>query len=287
MRRNLTHTFAVALLGLFGAANTECGGPPAVEPDNRDPWDARGNYRLTYDDQLKLTLNIGGAVRERTANGYGEIVDFGTYEGQPVTLDLREYCGREDVNCPSEAFPKELSISQTDPELERGLYEIHAIDNDPHELPPGVAAARRGGILNHDNYDRFVIGLDGASGGQGNCGAIALSLAGGRFTHEGEGYEDVTEYRDSEGNSCTPADGGTSDCTAVTVQRYQIPMRNKIDGITEGKIAVGWLGACAFGPFLAAASLSIETGYSAVRVGAFDPPEFIPLDAGQPADAGN
>lgn len=286
MRRNPLHLLLLSTLGFLGAANTagSCGGTqPPEEIDTRvHLWDVTGNYDVTYDNQLKLTLNIGGAVRERTANGYGGIVDFGTHEGQPVTLDLTEYCAREDVHCPSEAFPARISISQTDNGWERDLYEIHAIDNDPHQLPPGVAPSRKGGIFNRADYNKFVIGLDGASGGEGNCGALAISLANGRFKREGEGFVDVTEYQDASGNVCTPADGGTStDCNPVIVQRYQVPPGAKFDSVVDGKVALGWVGACAWGPFLAGASLTIETGYTAVRTGNFDPPAFIPADAGQ------
>src|SRR5437899_1811853 len=69
-----------------------------------DPRDVRGNYALTYDDKLLLQLNLGGAVREVTQVGYGGIVDFGTWQGQPVRLDLTQFCARPEVQCPSEAY---------------------------------------------------------------------------------------------------------------------------------------------------------------------------------------
>ena len=51
------------------------GGGGNSTPEERD---VSGNYALTYDDQLKIRLDVGGVVREVTQQGYGTVVDFGT-----------------------------------------------------------------------------------------------------------------------------------------------------------------------------------------------------------------
>ena len=87
------------------------------------------------------------------------------------------------------------------------------------------------------------------------------------------------------------ADGGTPDagappvCGPVMVKRLVIPKGALPDGITEGRIGVGWAGGCAFGPVVAGALLTLETGYSGKRTGDYDPPPFTPVEVTLP-DAG-
>ena len=68
-------------------------------PNGEDPRDVTGNYDVTYDNQLTLKLNIGGAERVVTQSGYGGIADFGVYQGQPVQIDMTQFCARPDVQC--------------------------------------------------------------------------------------------------------------------------------------------------------------------------------------------
>lgn len=281
-------------------------------------WDVRGNYALTWDDRLKLTLNVGGAVREATAQGYGEVVDFGTWEGQPLRLDLKAFCDRPDVHCPSEAFWTKVAIDQQDVTRKQDLHVINVIDDTEHTPPAGRRAEVRGGLVDHAQKGQFLIGLGGESGGNENCGALAISLAGGRFSRAGERLEDVTAWQAPSGKPCDP-DAGTPDaghgdpdagtaepdagtsmptettCTEKRWKRLVYPDGARVDGIRDGKVALGWFGACAFGPVVAGATLTLETGFEAVRTGDFDPPPFTPEpatlpeevpDAGSGADAG-
>lgn len=254
-------------------------------------WDVRGNYTLTYDDRLELTLNVGGAVREATANGYGDVVDFGTWEGQPLRLDLAEFCGRADVQCPSEAFWTKVAIDQQDVGRKQDLHVINVIDDTMHTLPAGQRAEVRGGLVDHAQGGRFLIGLGAESGGNEHCGALAISLAGGRFSRQGERLEDVSTWHDETGAPCDPdagtgAGSGDATCTEKTRKRLVHPDGARVDGIREGKVALGWLGACAFGPIVAGATLTLETGFEGVRTGDFDPPPFTPKPAQVPEDGG-
>lgn len=254
-----------------------------------DTRDVSGNYELTYDNQLKLTLDIAGARREATATGYGGIVDFGTYNGQPVTLDLTAFCAKNEVQCPNEAFWPKVAINQPNLSANKFLLQTLAvIDNTVHALDAGLKAPAVAGLVDNGNFDRFVLGL-GASGASGaNCLAYSLSLASGRFTRAGEKLEDVVVYQTPAGKSCSPdagvldagpsdagaADAGTTACNALTTKKLVIPKGASVNGIGDGKILLGWGGGCAFGPFLAGATLVIETGYTGKRTGAFDPPPY-------------
>lgn len=285
-----------SVLGTLGLLASACG-PAVGTGGSRAEWDVRGNYALTYDDALTLKLDLGGAVREVTAQGYGGVADFGTYQGQPLRLDLSEFCARPEVLCPSESLWSQVSIDQQDVDKRQTLYILSAIDNTTHTLPTGVRAEARGGLVDHSQQDTFVLGLGAASGGGQSCGALAVSLAGGRFHRAGEQRETRTVYRDERGAPCTlpdggPAgdggtDGGTHTCLPHEESLLVIPPGAAVDGITEGKVALGWLGACAFGPFIAGATLTLETGFTGQRTHDFEPPPYTPPpDAGTP-DAGD
>lgn len=260
---------------------------PVVEGEQSD-WDVRGNYDLTYDDKLTLKLDIAGAVREATATGYGNVVDFGAYDGQPLTLDLTAFCQKEEVVCPSESLWKKVAIDEDDVAKAQNLHGIQVVNDEVHELPKGETAKTLGGLVAHDQQDRFLVGLGASGGASGNCGALGISLAGGRFTHKNEKTVKYTEFRTPSGKQCNPdagavvldaGDAGAPEpCNPVELSRLEYPKGAAVDGIAEGKVFVGWLGACAFGPVVAAATLTIETGFTGKRTGDFDPPPFTPAD---------
>ena len=291
-----------SVLGTLGLLASACG-PAVGTGGSRAEWDVRGNYALTYDDALTLKLDLGGAVREVTAQGYGGVADFGTYQGQPLRLDLSEFCARPEVLCPSESLWSQVSIDQQDVDKRQTLYILSAIDNTTHTLPTGVRAEARGGLVDHSQQDTFVLGLGAASGGGQSCGALAVSLAGGRFHRAGEKLEVSTVYRDEKGAPCTPSDGGSGSdggvgadggtdggtglCAPHEESHLVIPAGAAVDGIVEGKVALGWLGACAFGPFIAGATLTLETGFTAQRIHDFDPPPYTPPHDADAPDAGS
>jgi hypothetical protein len=304
---------AVAVLLCASCGGFGGGGRNAAERD------VTGNYTLTYDNQLKVTLNVGGAVREVTQSGYGGIVDFGMVNGQPTTLDLEQFCAKPEVQCPSEAFWPKVAVDQPDLQTSTlDLQKLIVVNNTTREFDAGVRAQSLGGLVNHDDQDKFLLGLGASGGSNSNCVALGLSLAGGRFTRAGERLVTRTEYRTSAGRACS-LDGGVSDagagdagttdagtgdagllpdggvdCGPVMVSRYEAPAGARVNGIGDGKVFLGWAGGCAFGPVLAGATLTFETGFTGVRTGDFDPPPYTPapvvlpdggLDAGSP-DAG-
>ncbi len=278
--------------------------------------DVRGNYDISYDDQLRLRLNIAGVVRELTANGYGGVADFGVHEGQPVQLDLTQFCAREDVTCPNEALWAKVSVDQPDlTSSNLNLQKLVVINNTVHELDAGERAASLAGLVDNSNDDRFLLGLGLKGGVSGSCAALGVSLAGGRFSREGEHEETTQEWLTGSKRSCDPDAGipdagedaggpellpdGGLDCALTDVTRLVFPEGAVVDGIKEGRVYVGWAAGCAFGPFLAGAVLTIDTGYTGTRTGDFDPPPFIEpevvlpdggvedyLDAGEASDGG-
>ncbi len=283
--------FAVSSLLL-----TACGAKP--DPTQFDPRDVSGNYQLTYDDRLTARLDVAGLVREVTHAGYGGVVDFGVVNGSPVTLDLTAFCGRPEVQCPSESFWAKVAITQPH-RLENGLdlQQLTVVDDTVHSLDAGVRAASLSGLVDHANDDRFLLGLGANAGANQACLALAFSLAGGRFSRVGERTETTLEGRTERNRSCPLdggfdggvrldagmlPDGGAADggvvftCAPTTITRLVAPPNAPVAGLEDGTVLVGFAGGCAFGPVLAGASLTLTTGFSGTRTGAFDPPPFTP-----------
>lgn len=263
-----------------------CVGPSAT-PQEQIAWDVRGNYALRYDDTLTIRLNIGGAERTRTVSGQEQLVDLGTWQGQPLKLDLKAYCAREEVTCPSESLWSAVSIDQRDLDKKLDVHVLNVIDNTNPTLPAGARAQVRAGLVDHRAQGQFVIGLGQDSQGGQDCGVLGISLAGGRFERHGEYMETLTRYRDAQGRPCAPSEDMaevadmdsdmSSDCVEEPYQVRRWPEGARVKGITDGKVAVGWLAACAFGPAIVGATLSIETGFVAERVGEYSPPPFTPV----------
>jgi hypothetical protein len=93
---------------LMGARGQGCNGTAFSEspaPDMTGDWD------VSYDDRLDVEITIGGVTHtaELGAQGGSLTID---HDGQPITFDLR--CEREDIVCPSEVWPTEVSFRQDD-----------------------------------------------------------------------------------------------------------------------------------------------------------------------------
>ncbi len=297
-------------LATFVAAFLGCGpGTGATEQER----DVSGNYAVSYDNKLTVKLDVAGAVRELTLDGYGGVVDFGVINGQPATIDLGSFCARPEVQCPSETLWTKVAIHQPDLASSKwDLQKLEVIDDRVRALDAGLKAAAVAGLVDHAQSDRFLLGLGATGGVNQACFVLGLSLASGRFTRVGERLETVTEHRFQNGQRCdaglgadagapldaglgldaSVADAGSSDagvsdagatdagvvlvCSPVSVKRIVAPPGARVDGIAEGKVFVGYTGGCAFGAFLAGATVTFETGYVAKRTGKFDPPPFTP-----------
>ena len=296
---------------VLGLVTFSCGG---LQNNNSTPEerDVSGNYALTYDNQVRLRLNVAGAVREVTQTGYGGVVDFGMVNGNPTRLDLTAFCAKPEVQCPSEAFWSKVAVTQPDLRSSRlDLQKLVVVNDTERVLDAGVRAPSLSGLVDHNQQDKFILGLGLEAGANQACVALAVSLAGGRFSRVGERLETTMEPRTMAGRECSfdagvpdagasdgGADGGSDggvppgyladggvDCTLVPVTRLVVPPGAKVDGIKEGKVFLGWAGGCAFGPILAGATLTLETGFTGTRTGNYDPPPFTPAPIVLP-DAG-
>lgn len=289
-------------------------------------WDVRGNYDINYDNKIKLQLNIGGAIREATATGYGDVLDFGVFQGKPLKLNLQEFCDKPEVKCPNEIFWNKVSIDQKSFRVKQNVHIVYVINNTKRDLPIGQKAETLGGFVDHTRDTRFIVGIGIKGGANQACAALSFSYADGRFTHKGENVGTKTVYRDQYGKSCQPgsneptssdaappesstpdtnneadagADGGAPDggasldggsapdaatperepirCTPREVPAISKPDNAAVEGIADGRIVIGWLGGCAFGPFLVGATLTLQTGFSGSRTGTLDPPPYQPV----------
>lgn len=273
-----------------------CG--PKPDPTQFDARDVSGNYRLAFDDRLTARLDVAGAVREVTHSGAGGIIDFGMVNGSPVTLDLAAFCARPEVQCPSESFWAKVAVTQPH-RLESSLLlqQLTVVNDTVHTLDAGERASSLSGLVDHGNDDRFLLGLGANAGANQACIALAFSLAGGRFSRVGERTESSIEGRTERNVPCpldggfdggtrldagVLSDGGAADggvvfsCSPTTVTRLVVPPGATVEGIKDGTVLVGYAGGCAFGPVLAGASLTLTTGFSGTRTGAYDPPPFTP-----------
>ncbi|MCC7073701.1 MAG: hypothetical protein IT383_20490 [Deltaproteobacteria bacterium] len=264
--------------------------------DNTPASDVRGNYQLSFDDRITIKLDIAGAKQSSEGSESGTV----TFQinGNPVVLDLAAFCAKEEVKCPSEVLWTEVAVDQPNiAAANPNTHVLNVIDNRVHAPPAGVAAEVIGGLIGAD--DRFTLLVGGQTRGNGDCGLLALSVAEGRFSHEGESVVDepaAPAFVDGG----TAIDGGVLDggtaLDAGFVSRLTIPPGSPVDGIKDGRLRVGFLGVCAFGPALLGATLELSTGFSGTRTGPFDPPPFTPVDpesvpdgivdAGPVADAG-
>ena len=241
-----------ALLSLAcggGAAGSSGGGSAGDTAATIDPGsaqDVRGIYAVSWSDQVTVTLDLGGVVQTAPADPAG-VVTFTGPDGTPLELDLAAWCADPAVNCPREAWPALVAIDQDEPKREIQYHTIHVSDAE-------AGGERRSGLVDHQT-DSFLIGLDGGSGGSGNCGAVAVSLAGGTFVYP------------------TPADTAVDSApipdTALPADPFAagVAAPGGPNGIADGKVALGWLGVCAWPGLAVAATLSIDTAFEAVRVG--------------------
>ncbi|MDP2309823.1 MAG: hypothetical protein Q8P18_27640 [Pseudomonadota bacterium] len=238
--------------GLLILACADGGTAPPAAPSDQD---VRGVYAVTWSDELTIRLDIGGAVQEVTA-GVDEVVTFNAPDGSPLELDLGAYCADPNVLCPSEAWPAEVAINQDNPTVQSDLHTLRAWD----ALAP---AAVVGGAVDHRN-DQLLFGLDSASGGSESCAALAISLAGGTFY-----YPSAPGDTGGDTGADTGADTGVGAGADVLLGGVAAA-EGGTTGIVDGRVAVGWLGVCAWSGLAVAATLSVETGYEAVRVRALD-----------------
>ena len=174
MPRHTRFTLAcgVLLVPMLLGAKGGCG--KKIEDAKNNVPDVRGNYAVTHNDQITVTVNIGGA--KQTYEGVsGGVIDLGDAQ-----LDLSKACALEGVHCPSEAFWKEVAIDQPFFDAEgkkRNPWLLRIVNLDPTRKEAYMM--ERGGLVNQ--HGDFTIGLGLGVAGAGTCGLLAASIATGTF----------------------------------------------------------------------------------------------------------
>jgi hypothetical protein len=247
---------AVALPMLMGARGDGCAASSrSPAPDVTGVWD------ITYDDALRITVRIGGAVytEELGAAGGSFTID---HEGQPLTFDLD--CARPEILCPSEAWPETVAIEQRDTAYEHRMIVTLPTQScegtldapDPESCGAGtsnpacdlvcngevaVAGTERFGVIGEtgDTF-RLYLGAGIATNGL-NCALLAASVA--------------DAYIGTDGAS------DTADWRAVSFE--------------DGEVTVAYAGGCLWAgdpdmdgdleALLVSASIEFNTGFTGTR----------------------
>jgi hypothetical protein len=156
--------------------------------------DVRGEWALTWQDDLEVVITIGGTSYTETLGSQGGLVTL-DHDGQPFTFDLD--CSREAVVCPSEVWPESVTFDQDLGFLPRNVYvtipshecDGELIDVDPAECGPEAATCQQCdgtttltetetiGRIGFAN-DRIDVFLNGGIVTNGvNCALLGLSVA--------------------------------------------------------------------------------------------------------------
>ncbi|MCA9634451.1 MAG: hypothetical protein KC420_00265 [Myxococcales bacterium] len=106
-----------AVAALAAGAGADGGGCAAFSQS--DAPDMEGAWALSYGDDLAVEIKIGGAVYEATIGVEGGVIEI-EHDGQPFTFDLD--CAKEEVICPSEAWPAMVRMTQPNA---KHLHQVH------------------------------------------------------------------------------------------------------------------------------------------------------------------
>lgn len=181
--------------------------------------DMAGSYSVTYEDEVAVEIAIGGAVYTAEIGAQGGAVEI-THEGQPIVFDLD--CSRDEVVCPSEAFPATVEAEHRDTRFPHQVHILLPSQECDGELIAPAASACGDRTDNPDcddvcdgemiTVERPVLGSiseDGAAFdvllGAGvatngiNCGLLGVSIAKADLvTEEGEETWTVEQLDDGE-----------------------------------------------------------------------------------------
>lgn len=139
--------FAVLLLTaplLVGAEGEGCDSPAF----SSDPApDMSGSWAIDYADDLRVRIELGGAVYDETVGAAGGVVTI-DHDGQPFMFDLA--CDREEVVCPSEVWPTTVSVRQDDTMFPHRVWLQVAQQECPGMLVTPAPDSCGAGTLNPD-----------------------------------------------------------------------------------------------------------------------------------------
>lgn len=171
--------------------------------------DVSGNWAITYDDTIEVTIRIGqGTYNEQIAVA-GGVIEI-THEGRPLRFQLD--CDRPEVVCPTEAWPLTVLVEQRNEKFPHRMIVTlpqqqcsealkkpqpdecgeGTLNPECEEVCPGeitVANRERFGVIGEDGSTfRLFLGAGLATNGI-NCALLAASVADGDLVNSG-GAED-------------------------------------------------------------------------------------------------
>lgn len=193
--------------------------------------DVRGTWGITYDDTIGVEVKIGGAVYDAELGAAGGEITI-NHQGKPYTFSLD--CGRPEIICPSEAWPKKVVVEQRDVERQHQM-----IVNLPAATCTGELAKPAPGTCgtgtNNPNCDlvcddditvktRETFGVIGEAGD-----SFRLYLGAGIVTN---------------GLNCALLGYSLADAELETVGAKGEDW--EATEMTEGLVTIGYAGACVF-----------------------------------------
>lgn len=213
MLNSLTKTFRTAfVLGLVPLAMA-AKGDGCASSSLSDAPNVEGEWGISYDDNLEVTIRIGGQVYDEQIGAAGGVIEI-THNGQPLRFDLD--CDRPEVVCPSEAWPETISIEQRNEQFEHRMIVTlpeqrcteALVEPDPSECGAGtlnpdcelvcdgeieVVERQRFGVIGEDGESfRLYLGAGVATNGI-NCALLGVSLADANLDNIGEPDTDSWE----------------------------------------------------------------------------------------------
>ncbi len=202
---HLKTLLALGLLPLCVAAK----GDGCAANSRTEAPDVSGEWAVSYDDMLDVTIRIGGAVYNAQIGAQGGAIDI-EHEGKPLHFDLD--CARPEVVCPSEAWPETISVEQRNVQFEHRMIVTLPEQECTTPLVDPLAEECGEGTLNPDCEqvcegaisvrDRERFGVIGEAGdsfrlylGAGlatngiNCALLGVSLADAELVNSGDGTD--------------------------------------------------------------------------------------------------
>tara|TARA_R110002096_G_scaffold171490_6_gene344551 strand:+ start:10064 stop:10903 length:840 start_codon:yes stop_codon:yes gene_type:complete len=206
MLNSVSRTFRTALLLSLLPLSVAAKGDGCASSSQSDAPDVQGEWNVTYDDALDVTIRIGGEVYDQQLGSAGGVINV-THNGQLLSFDLD--CARPEVVCPSEAWPASIQIEQRNVQFEHRMIATLPQQSCSGELVTPSADDCGEGSYNPDCAlvcdgavtvdERETFGVIGESGesfrlylGAGiatngvNCALLGISLADATLENEGD-----------------------------------------------------------------------------------------------------
>lgn len=251
---------ALATTGLAMNEGEQQGCNPEAHTPGEEVPDTTGTWDLTYDDEIGVEITIGGAVYNDVISAAGGKIEI-NHDGQDLEFDLD--CSRPEVLCPSEAWPGQVTLLQTENifngvevTLPGHVCDGTLVDADPATCGEGTTNPDcdpicEGGTILEDRKVPGFVSSDGSridvllGAGAVSNGINCVLLGGSSATAQ-------------LGTSGTP---GLGDWRAISMD--------------AGVVAVGYAGGCLWAgdpdadgqleALVIAASIKFDTGFTGVR----------------------